>query len=83
MLSSVRSVIEEHKELNGTQNTQIKQTITDENSENPPAGRAGQSNLRHLRSIPVDYTITDTSWRVLKLILGNTKLSNKWWGINE
>ncbi len=32
---------------------------------------------------PVDYTITDTSWRVLKLILGNTGLSNKWWGINE
>ena len=32
---------------------------------------------------PVDYTITNTSWRVLKLILGNTKLSNKWWGVNE
>lgn len=30
----------------------------------------------------VDYSITDTSWRVLKLILGNTKLSNKWYGIN-
>ncbi len=52
------------------------QQITDKNSEN-------QSDLRHLRSIPVDYTITDTSWRVLKLILGNTKLSNKWWGINK
>ena len=26
---------------------------------------------------PVDYTVTNTSWRVLKLILGNTKLSNK------
>ena len=32
--------------------------------------------------IPREYTITNTSWRVLKLILGNTKLSNKWWGIN-
>ena len=31
--------------------------------------------------IPREYTITNTSWRVLKLILGNTKLSNKWWGI--
>jgi UDP-N-acetylglucosamine 2-epimerase (non-hydrolysing) len=30
-----------------------------------------------------DYSITDTSWRVLKLILGNTKLSNLWHGINE
>lgn len=28
-----------------------------------------------------DYEITDTSWRVLKLILGNTKLSNLWNGI--
>lgn len=33
------------------------------------------------KSIPQDYDISDTSWRVLKLIMGNTKLSNKWWGI--
>ena len=33
--------------------------------------------------IPFEYEITNTSWRVLKLILGNTKLSNKWWGINN
>ena len=33
--------------------------------------------------IPKDYQKTNTSWRVLKLILGNTKLSNKWWGINS
>ena len=32
---------------------------------------------------PTDYNITNTSWRVLKLILGNAKLSNKWWGIEE
>ena len=32
-------------------------------------------------SIPEDYQIQDTSWRVVKLILGNTKLSNKWRGI--
>jgi UDP-N-acetyl-L-fucosamine synthase len=31
--------------------------------------------------IPMDYQVTNTSWRVLKLILGNTKLSNKWAGI--
>jgi UDP-N-acetylglucosamine 2-epimerase len=33
--------------------------------------------------LPYDYNIDNTSWRVVKLILGNTKLSNKWWGINE
>lgn len=33
--------------------------------------------------VPEAYQITDTSNRVVKLILGNTKLSNKWWGINE
>jgi UDP-N-acetylglucosamine 2-epimerase (non-hydrolysing) len=34
-------------------------------------------------SSPIEYQIENTSWRVLKLILGNTKLSNKWWGVNE
>jgi len=33
--------------------------------------------------IPKEYKIENTSWRVVTLILGNTKLSNKWWGINE
>ena len=28
--------------------------------------------------IPAEYRIPDTSWRVLKLILGTAKLSNKW-----
>ena len=32
-------------------------------------------------SLITDYSITNTSWRVLKLILGNAGLSNKWWGI--
>ena len=32
---------------------------------------------------PRDYQVTDTSWRVLKFILGNAGLSNRWWGINE
>jgi UDP-N-acetylglucosamine 2-epimerase (non-hydrolysing) len=54
VLSSVRTVIEEH-----------------------------QRGAEHSRSAPIDYSITNTSWRVLKLILGNTKLSNKWWGINQ
>ncbi len=33
------------------------------------------------KRIADDYTIENTSWRVLKLILGNTGLSNKWWGV--
>ncbi len=36
---------------------------------------------RKIKNIPEDYQIEDTSWRVLKLIAGNTKLSNKWNGI--
>ncbi len=32
--------------------------------------------------IPEDYSITNTSWRVLKLIMGNARLSNRWHGIN-
>lgn len=36
---------------------------------------------RKVKSVPEDYQIEDTSWRVLKLIMGNTKLSNLWNGI--
>lgn len=31
--------------------------------------------------IPVDYSINNTSWRVLKIIIGNTHLSNLWQGV--
>ncbi len=40
-----------------------------------------QSPVTNYKS-PQEYFIPNTSWRVVKLILGNTKLSNKWWGIN-
>jgi UDP-N-acetylglucosamine 2-epimerase (non-hydrolysing) len=33
------------------------------------------------KRIADDYTITNTSWRVLKLITGNAKLSNLWHGV--
>lgn len=36
----------------------------------------------NLAPVPDDYTISNTSWRVLKLIMGNTSLSNLWHGIN-
>jgi UDP-N-acetylglucosamine 2-epimerase len=36
---------------------------------------------RTVFSIPQDYQIEDTSWRVIKLIIGNSKLSNLWNGI--
>lgn len=42
-----------------------------------------QHTFSPVKQIPVEYTIDNTSWRVLKLILGNTKLSNKWWGVND
>ena len=35
------------------------------------------------KEIPFEYKIENTSWRVLKLIIGNARLSNKWWGINN
>ncbi len=38
-----------------------------------------ESGIR--RQIPAEYEINNTSWRVLKLILGNARLSNKWHGI--
>jgi UDP-N-acetylglucosamine 2-epimerase (non-hydrolysing) len=33
------------------------------------------------KSIADDYTVENTSWRVLKLISGNSRLSNLWNGI--
>jgi len=33
--------------------------------------------------IPEEYQVTDTSWRVLKLIMGNSRISNLWHGIME
>ena len=33
--------------------------------------------------IPFEYKIKDTSWRVLKLIMGNARLSNVWWGLKN
>jgi UDP-N-acetylglucosamine 2-epimerase (non-hydrolysing) len=33
--------------------------------------------------IPFEYQIPNTSMRVLKLIIGNSNLSNKWWGIKN
>lgn len=40
-----------------------------------------ENKLRRAKSVPVDYQIEDTSWRVVKLIMGNAKLSNLWSGI--
>jgi len=40
-----------------------------------------EHTIREKTGIAEEYKITDTSWRVLKLIMGNAKLSNIWWGI--
>lgn len=42
-----------------------------------------EHDQRTYLKIPEDYTITDTSWRVLKLIQGNAGLSNFWHGIAQ
>lgn len=42
-----------------------------------------EQKLGTYNEIPQEYQILNTSWRVLKLITGNTKLSNKWWGITN
>ncbi len=42
----------------------------------------GEKEARESRLLPVDYQVPDTSWRVLKLIQGLSRLSNKWHGIS-
>ena len=39
--------------------------------------------LNTIKQIPPEYQINNTSWRVLKLITGNTHLSNIWYGISS
>ena len=34
-------------------------------------------------NIPADYQVSNTSWRVLKLIVGTCKISNVWSGIQK
>lgn len=40
-----------------------------------------ENSMFGITSIPNEYKVENTSWRVLKTILGTSKLSNLWWGI--
>ncbi len=40
-----------------------------------------EHRIKPYDSIPNEYQVSNTSWRVVKLILGTTKLSNHWDGI--
>ena len=42
-----------------------------------------EKNADITKHIPEEYNVTDTSWRVLKIILGIAKLSNIWDGVNR
>jgi UDP-N-acetyl-L-fucosamine synthase len=36
-----------------------------------------------VKQVPAEYQVKDTSWRVLQLIVGNSSLSNLWYGIEK
>jgi len=40
-----------------------------------------EHSIAKYQSIPHEYQVSNTSWRVLKLILGTAKLSNSWNGV--
>jgi UDP-N-acetyl-L-fucosamine synthase len=42
-----------------------------------------EHKLRSYSNNVNDYSIPDTSWRVLKLLMGNSRLSNLWHGITD
>ncbi|MFZ4521219.1 MAG: non-hydrolyzing UDP-N-acetylglucosamine 2-epimerase [Bacteroidales bacterium] len=42
-----------------------------------------EHKTHHYQQIAPDYLITDTSWRTLKLIMGNAGLSNLWHGVTQ
>ena len=45
--------------------------------------RQALESYREGREIPADYCVTNTSERVVNLILGTSGLSNRWWGIEK
>jgi UDP-N-acetyl-L-fucosamine synthase len=40
-----------------------------------------EHTIKPYSQIPLEYSVDNTSWRVLKLILGTSRLSNQWHGI--
>ncbi len=80
VLDSVDLVIKEHSSRQSS--VVSRQSNLEPETRNLELWNSGTLE-QTFRSIPADYQITDTSWRVLKLIMGNARLSNKWWGINR
>ena len=45
---------------------------------------ASRQSIEHQKPVlPPEYQVPDVSWRVLKLIMGTAKLSNKWAGVRK
>jgi len=42
-----------------------------------------ENEVKPRKHLPYEYSVPDTSWRVLKLIQGLSSLSNKWHGVND
>jgi UDP-N-acetyl-L-fucosamine synthase len=80
VLNAIATVIEEFKDKRQKYKDK-SEVINNENSESSFV--FDLLSFVFDKSYPQEYFIPNTSWRVVKLILGNTKLSNKWWGINE
>jgi UDP-N-acetylglucosamine 2-epimerase (non-hydrolysing) len=79
VLDSIGLVI---KEFSGSSNQSLvtgHRSFVGGQHSNPEPGTQEHRNIQ----IPADYQVADTSWRVLKLIMGNARLSNKWWGIER
>ncbi len=82
VLNAIATVIDEQQTNNKQQTTNNKQTTTNNKQTTTPVLSVVEgNNKQQTTNIPNSYQINNTSWRVIKLILGNTKLSNKWWGI--
>ena len=42
-----------------------------------------ENGVKPRKHLPFEYSVTDTSWRVLKLIQGLSSLSNQWHGVSN
>lgn len=78
VLDSVKVAIEEH-----SLDSPVAAKRSEDGSlftDNPSLNSHHASRFTH-NPLPDNYNVENTSWRVLKVILGTARLSNTWWGI--
>lgn len=82
VLDSVKVAIEEHNLFTDSDLSIHSSSVSSPITDHASLDSHNSSHIVH-QTLPNGYAVANTSWRVLKTILGTTKLSNEWWGIDS